>query len=145
MSLHIHVVGKELPEDFHALLDAARREGHRLLDRLVLDWSTGELRFDRPNEKLLMARIDGEIVGVGGITVEPTDAAALRMRRFYVIPAARRQGVARALVHALLETVPQPSVVGVHVGVPSAFAFWEAVGFRRVDMAGISHRWAAAA
>jgi GNAT superfamily N-acetyltransferase len=145
MSLHIHTVGKELPEDFQALVDAARREGHCLLDRLLSDWASGQLRFDGPNEKLLMARIDGKLVGVGGITVEPTDASALRLRRFYVVPAARRQGVARALAHALLESVPDPSIVGVHVGVPSAFVFWEAVGFRRVEMAGISHRWAAAA
>lgn len=141
MNLQIQRVGNELPGDFCDLVEVARTEGHRLLDRLAHEWSTGELRFDQPNESLLVARIDGKIVGVGGITIEPTDPAALRMRRFYVVPTARRQGVAKALVEALVSEVADPGIIGVHVGVPSAFPFWETVGFGKIDMAGIAHRW----
>lgn len=141
MDLQIHAVGAELPEDFHTLADAARSEGHGLLDRLLREWSSGALRFDRPGETLLIGRLEGRIVAVGGISVDPVDASALRMRRFYVLPAARRRGVARALVNALLRRVSDAGAVGVHVGIPSAFPFWHAVGFREVAEAGITHRW----
>lgn len=141
MNLQIQVVTKGLPEDFSDLLRAAENEGHGLLARLVREWSEGELRFDRPGERLLIARLDGTIVAVGGITVDPVDPYALRMRRFYVIPAARRRGVARNLITALLSTVPANQSVGVHVGIPTAFPFWESVGFARVPGEKITHRW----
>jgi len=142
MSLEIHRVYQNLPDDFYELLEAARAEEHRLLDRLVDEWSTGTLRFDRANEQLLIARLDSKIVGVGGITIEPANPSCLRMRRFYVVPGARRHGVAKALVRALLNCVPDPTVVGVHVGVADAFSFWEAIGFHSVESADITHIWA---
>lgn len=141
MGLQIQIVSKELPEDFQELLHAAQSEGHGLLDRLKREWSESSVRFDGSNEKLLIARVDGKLVAVGGITVDPVDPSALRMRRFYVLPAARRRGLARSLVTALLSTVPANQSVGVHVGIPTAFPFWESVGFAKVPGEKITHRW----
>jgi hypothetical protein len=67
----------------------ARAEGHAFLDRLANDWASGAMRFDRPGEALLAAYSQGVLAAIGGITVDPIVAEALRMRRFYVRPAFR--------------------------------------------------------
>ena len=79
---------------------------------------------------LLAALDDGGLLGIGGMTVEPTDPAAIRMRRLYVAQAARGQGVARAIANALLhEALGQTRLITVHAGNPGAERFWEALGF----------------
>jgi GNAT superfamily N-acetyltransferase len=78
---------------------------------------------------------EGGLVAVGGITDEPEPAAepAWRMRRLYVAPAARRMGVARTLVNALLqEALGAVRLVTVHAPAAKAARFWEAVGFSAV-------------
>ncbi len=79
---------------------------------------------------LLAAYVDGVLVGIGGLTLEPAVAGASRMRRFYVRPPFRRHGVGRKLAATLLE---YPRRVGrgvtVNAGTLDAPAFWRALGF----------------
>jgi GNAT superfamily N-acetyltransferase len=117
-----------------------------MLARLDDEWRTGVQLFDQPGEMLLAAFEDGALHGIGGMTLCPTIAGALRMRRFYVAAAARRRGVARALARALLEQVPlSVATLTVHAGSPAAASFWESLDFRAAGCAGISHRRAVAA
>jgi GNAT superfamily N-acetyltransferase len=125
----------DLPEGFDALRAEAAAEGHGNMDRLAVDWASGAQRFDREGEALLAAFVDGELAGIGGITVEPTatEAAALRMRRLYVARPHRRGGVARTIASALAqEAFGSAAWITVHAGNPGAEAFWEAQGFIRV-------------
>src|SRR5436190_24023588 len=78
-------------------------EGYRHLDRLGADWAAGTTRFDREGEALLAAYSDGTLAGIGGLTIDPADPDALRLRRFYVARAARRSGIGRALAQVLLK------------------------------------------
>jgi GNAT superfamily N-acetyltransferase len=101
----------------------------RLVERLAMDWEAGTTRFDREGEVLLGARVDEILAGIGGRTLDPVVSGALRMRRFYVRPAFRKNGIGRWLAEALLEDASRiGKVVVVNAGQGSA-AFWEALGF----------------
>jgi GNAT superfamily N-acetyltransferase len=120
-----------LPDGFEALRAAAEAEGHRHLERLAAEWAERPAMF----HALMTAWREGGLVAVGGITDEPEPAAepAWRMRRLYVAPAARRMGVARTLVNALLqEALGAVRLVTVHAPAAKAARFWEAVGFSAV-------------
>ena len=62
------------------------------------------------------------------------------MRRFYVHPSFRRQGVGRALAAALLEgPVHSRRMVPVNAVMSDAPAFWEALGFAADPRDGHTH------
>jgi len=93
---------------------------------------------------LLAALEDGELLGIGGMTVEPTEPTAIRMRRLYVARARRGQGVARTIANALLnEALGQTRLVTVHAGNRGAELFWEALGFVSVTDRPWSHQFVA--
>ena len=103
--LELVPVRDALPAGFDALRAEALAEGFLQVERLAADWEAGTTRFDRDGEALLAARLNGVLVGIGGLTIEPVGPGALRMRRFYVRPVFRRIGVGRQLVTALLAGV----------------------------------------
>ncbi len=130
----------ELPGDFERLRSAAAAEGH--IERLDEDWNRGAQRFAGDGEALLAAYQEGELVGIGGITREPSETAepALRMRRLFVSPQARRGGVATTIVAALVqEGFDNAALITVHAGDSAAGAFWEAQGFQPVTGLAWSH------
>lgn len=118
----------------------AWREGHRFLERLASEWEAGLARFDRPGEALLTAHLAGLLAGIGGLTLDPAVPGALRMRRFYVHPAFRRQRIGRRLAVALLD---RPGTAGrsvtVNAGTVLAPVFWEALGFVAAPCDGYTH------
>lgn len=129
-----------LPDSFDALRAEAVAEGHRHLDRLAAEWADDRGRFTA----VLAAFAGGELVGIGALTPEPQPAAepALRMRRLYVARAARRQGVARTIISALLqEALGEVRLVTAHAGNPEAALFWQAEGFAPVADAAWSHEF----
>lgn len=126
------------PDGFERLRAEAEGEGHRHMARLAQELASGATRF----KALFAAFDDGALVGVGGVTDEPADtpSPALRMRRLYVSPRARRTGVARAIASALLqEAFDQVEMVTVHAGADAAARFWEAQGFAPVSGQPWSH------
>ncbi len=130
----------DLPGDFERLRSAATAEGHRHLDRLSQDWNSGAQRFAGDGEALLTAYQESDLVGIGGITREPSETVepALRMRRLFVRPDARRTGVARTIVAALVqEGFDNAALLTVHTGDRTASAFWKAQGFQQVA----GHAW----
>lgn len=131
---------RDLPEGFERLRREAEAEGHRNMTRLAEELASGATRF----EALFAAFDEGELLGVGGLTVEPSEAPepALRMRRLYVSPRARRLGVARTLANALLqEALDQVGLVTVHAGTNEAARFWEAVAFKAAAEQPWSHQF----
>ena len=121
-----------LPDGFEALRAEADAEGFRAMSRLAAEWTTTPQMF-----VCLLAAPDGlgGLSGIGGLTTEPepADEPALRMRRLYVRPAARRAGVGRTLVNALLqEALDAVPLVTVNAGGTIAPAFWTGIDFRPV-------------
>jgi GNAT superfamily N-acetyltransferase len=139
MRVRIFEVADHLPVAFDALRDQARTEGYRFLDRLADDWSKGA-RFDGEGEALLGVEADGVLAGIGGLTVDPTIPDALRMRRFYVQPSCRRQGIARAIAGDLIRRYAgQGKRITVNATTTIASGFWEALGFEPRFEPGITH------
>ncbi|HEV2187557.1 MAG TPA: GNAT family N-acetyltransferase [Stellaceae bacterium] len=125
--IRLERVTDALPHGLEAMRVEARGENHRMLDTLASEWDAGETRFDRPGEGLYAAYIEDELAGIGGLTLEPTNPSALRMRRFYVLHRFRRAGVGRALALALLESRDGRMVTCNAAG--GSERFWEALGF----------------
>ena len=122
----------ELPESFDALLADAASEGVGNMALLAQGWASDDQRFERDGEALLGALLAGELAGIGGLSIEPAAAEpARRVRRFYVRPAFRRQGVARTLASALVqEALDQVDLLTCNAAAsPAAVPFWEAQGF----------------
>jgi GNAT superfamily N-acetyltransferase len=141
MQPHLVTVSTTLPDDVDILQRAAAAEGIPLVARMISEWHSGVQRFSGAAECLLVARVGGHLAGVGGLTRDPVVPAALRMRRFYVLPRYRRLGLAKMLVEALLAQAPQDISIGVNVGPAAAVPFWEAVGFVAVHRDGITHQY----
>lgn len=103
---------------------------------LLEDWEKGTNRFSEPGEALYEARIDGRLVGVCGLNLDPyvEDATSGRLRRLYVLPEFRRRGVGRSLVLRALEDAHSTfRVVRLRTINEQSAAFFESLGFVRVQ------------
>jgi len=131
-----------LPAGLDLLRREADDEGIRIVSTVIDRWIDGTQRYDRPGEKLLVGRVGERIVAVGGLAWCPNVAGALRVRRFYVSPTARRQGIAQNLARELIDdSAGHPAVLTCNAMASDAAApFWESVGFLPVDADGITHR-----
>jgi GNAT superfamily N-acetyltransferase len=119
----------ELPAGFDVLRAEARAEGYRHVDRLADEWRAGTMRFDGEGEALIAAHLGGDLAGLGGLTIDPSQPGALRMRRFYVRAAFRRNGIGRALAENLLVRARRfGGKVTVNAGAGSE-PFWRSLGF----------------
>jgi len=122
-----------LPEDFDRLRAAAAADGWRHMDRLAAEVAAGAPVF----LALFAVRQGGSLAGIGGLTQEPMPddgPPALRLRRVFVHPDARRQGVGRTLASALIqEGLDSVRRLTVHTDDVRAEAFWQAQGFTPVS------------
>jgi GNAT superfamily N-acetyltransferase len=128
---------------FSALLDESQSEGHRMLLRLAENWASGANRFLLPVEIMLGAWSGDVLVGVCGRNVDPYDphSWAGRVRHLYVAQKARRDGVGRALIAAICVDAAEHFDY-LNTNAPeTAFAFYERMGFVRLEGGGhATHR-----
>jgi phosphoribosylglycinamide formyltransferase-1 len=120
--------------DLGALLAESEQAGLRLVRRLVEEWVSGANRFDRSGEELFGARLDGRVVGVCGLNVDPYAAkeGVGRVRHLYVLSAFRRRGVGRALIAAVIEAARgRFGELRLRTGNAEAARLYEAIGFQR--------------
>lgn len=124
----------ELPADRLAvLITESERAGLQFVRRLAEEWASGRNRFDRPGEALFGALLDGRLVGVCGLNVDPYAAGPRvgRVRHLYVSAAHRRLGVGRQLVSAVVAAARGPfSTLRLHTANPAAARLYESLGFR---------------
>ncbi len=129
-------------DGFSRLLAESRSEGHRMLLRLAENWGNGTNRFERPGEIILGAWFGDALVGVCGRNVDPYDPPerAGRVRHLYVAQSARRHGVGRVLISAICDGAAEHFDY-LNTNAPeSAFAFYERMGFVRVQVEHVTHR-----
>ncbi|MEO1448736.1 MAG: GNAT family N-acetyltransferase [Bacteroidota bacterium] len=90
---------------FEPLLRASREEGFRFLHRLDTDWISGKNRFEQTGEALYGLFLGDQLIGLGGINLDPyaRSADVGRLRRFYILPAHRRQGLGRSLCQHIFD------------------------------------------
>ncbi len=92
-----------MPEEGAVLASAMREEIASLYDGLELDGQhmprAGPAELSPPGGAFLVGWRGAEPICCGG--VKRLDARTCEIKRMYVVPAARGQGVGRALLHAL--------------------------------------------
>ena len=130
-----------LAEPIRALEAEAVAEGFRFVTRLINEWEHRTARFERPGECLLGVFYQGQLIAVGGLSIDPyTGPAVGRLRRVYVTRAMRDRKVGKALVQALLEfATPSFRTVRLSTDTPDAAAFYLRCGFHRINDATATH------
>lgn len=138
--MEIHQV-THLPPQIFALEKAAAAEGFKFITRLTSEWHSGSNRFDGPGECLMAAYLNRQLVGIGGLSVDPfTRAHTGRLRRIYVTPASRGQQVGRRLVNALLAYAALHfETVRLNTDTALGSAFYLACGFTLTEEARATH------
>lgn len=110
----------------------ARSEGYRFLETLVLEWESGENRFDREGEVLCACLDGGSVVAIGGLNCDPFlgDPGVGRIRRVYVRGAWRNRGIGGLLMDELLTRARQSfRCVRLRADNPHAMRLYERKGF----------------
>jgi GNAT superfamily N-acetyltransferase len=124
------------PEQIASLEADAKADGRAMVTRLIAEWEGGENRFALRGEGAYVARMGTRICAVGGLNRDPyaRDASIGRIRRLYVSPKHRRNGIGTALVEKLLSHA-RGVYCWAHLRThdPEAAAFYEAIGFERVS------------
>ncbi len=134
----------ELPSEALAPLVAeSEQAGLRFVRRLAEEWAGCRNRFDRPGEACFAALVDGRMVGVCGLNVDPytTEPAVGRVRHLYVLSAYRKLGVGRRLVGEVIAAGRGPfGMLRLRTQDPAAARLYERMGFRRcVEIAECTH------
>lgn len=128
--------------DWSQILAGSRSEGHRMVSRMLADFEVGTNCFNSAGEVLLAHIAHSTIVAVCGLNREEETAfgRAGRVRRLYVMPARRREGLARSLVEAIAACARDyHDVLTVNAGSPAARVFFEHLGFLPVSHPNITH------
>ena len=136
-----------LPPAIKTLEQHAVEEGFRFLTRLINEWDAGTNRFDAPGECLLAGYINEELVAVGGLSIDlylPIDPLTGnrigRLRRVYVTPASRGQGIGKAMVEALVAHAGDAfDAVRLSTDTVNGDGFYKGCGFQPIEDAHATH------
>ncbi|MBO0870078.1 MAG: GNAT family N-acetyltransferase [Micromonosporaceae bacterium] len=97
------------------------------------DTPIGPEDFEPPRGAFLLAYVEGRTVGCGGWRSHGEDA---EIKRMYVVPAARGNGVGRAVLRALEESAREYGrvrmILETGLGNPEAIALYQRHGYRRI-------------
>ncbi len=124
------------------LLAESEQAGSRIVRRLVEEWASGANRFDRPGEALFAALIDGRLVGVCGLNVDPYSAEPRlgRVRHLYVLSAYRRRGIGGQLAAEVIAAARgRFDHLRLSTLNPVAARFYQRLGFRSAEAAHCTH------
>ena len=127
---------------FAELVEESRKEGFWMLVRLADGWARDENRFRGRGETLLAAWRGDELAGVCCLGIDPhvEKRREGRVMHLYVRPACRRLGAGRLLIDAIVEKA-RKYFPALNVNAPEeASAFYETLGFRRVESPSANHR-----
>jgi ribosomal protein S18 acetylase RimI-like enzyme len=128
--------------DVAVLVAESEQAGLHLVRKLVDEWRDGSNAFDRPGEAVFGARVDGRLVGVCGLNVDPYagDERIGRVRHLYVLNAARRLGVARALMAEIVAAARgRFGTLRLSTSNPAAARLYESLGFRAMTVSHCTH------
>ncbi len=119
-------------------VDIRDPDAARLLEAMCVELSA---RYHRPpspfvlEEVLVVARQNGEPAGCGAL--RQIDETTVEVKRMYVIPSARRQGIARQVL-AELERVAaelgnEKVILETGIIQPEALSLYDSAGYRRTE------------
>lgn len=127
-----------------SLVKESEAEGYRFLRRLVDQYEEGINRFDQSGEALYGVWDEsGQLVAIGGLSRNPytEDGKTARLRRFYVSPSMRRQGIGTQLLDALVNHAQNHfNLLVLRTDSASADAFYRANGFSDLKKPEMTHQ-----
>lgn len=126
----------------HSLIGESMRDGYSFLQRTIDDWYSGANKFDRPGEKLWGLFIGKDLIGVGGLNIDPYTLTPKvgRVRHLYVREAHRRAGYATLIMNKILkEACYNFTILRLFTDNAGASAFYEKLGFQRTGEYKVSH------
>ncbi|MEK3888061.1 GNAT family N-acetyltransferase [Bacillus sp. FSL K6-3431] len=87
------------------LIDDSLSEGYKFIKRLVDEYATGSNRFDKSGESLYVAKINDEVIGIGGLNIDPYLSLPNvgRVRHLYVLRQNRGTGVGKKLLNTIID------------------------------------------
>ena len=121
-------------EEIRSLVELSLAEGFLFLDRLAQDWATGKNRFDGEQESLYKIQVEGQVIGIGGINRSPytDDEKVGRIRRFYIHPEYRRQGIGASLITRIIADHGRHyQRITLRTDHANAAKFYESLGFTK--------------
>ena len=126
--------------DISHIKKMAEQEGYHMLNRLVTDFDSGENRFDKEGEKLISNIPDDMVVALCGMNIESTNNDYGRVRRLYVLPAYRHQGIGTEIINHLITFAGKYfKGVVVNIGDLPVGNFYESIGFTLVNNPSFTH------
>jgi len=126
--------------DISHIRNMAEQEGYNMLNRLVIDYDSGENRFNKEGEKLIGNISDNTIVALCGLNIESTNTDYGRIRRLYVLPEYRNRRIGTELVNHLITFAGNHfKGVVVNIGKLPVSGFYESLGFRQVNNPSYTH------
>ncbi len=128
----------ELPSQLDVLIEYSQGENFRFLNRLEQDFRTGENCFDQRGEGLFVVLTQkDQLIAVAGINKDSfyQSGQVGRLRRFYIHPDYRRQGVGAYL----LRNIEEYARVNFHelhlfTDAVNAASFYHKMGYEPVDL-----------
>jgi len=125
-----------------SLVDESRREGFGFVQRTIEEWTSGANRFSRTGEGLWGLVSGTELIGIGGLNVDPfiQDPGTGRVRHLYIRREYRRKGCATILMNTIIgQAKPHFHILRLFTDNPAAAALYERLGFEHLPGYKVSH------
>lgn len=120
-----------LPDSFKLLLNSSTQEGFNFLLRLQQEFESSTNLFNQVGEVLCAVYKGMELIALGGINQWGSIAERRgRLRRFYVLPTYRQQGIGRLLLtHLEHKAQPHFDTLYLYTDTLTAAQFYQACGY----------------
>ena len=128
--------------ELQSLIGESTRDGYTFLQRTIDDWYSGANKFDRPGESLWGLFIGKDLIGVGGLNIDPYTLTPKvgRVRHLYVRAAHRRAGYATLIMSKIMEEAcGHFTVLRLFTDNAGASGFYEKLGFTKTGEDKASH------
>lgn len=120
-------------DGFDEFARLAAADGFVFVERLLVQWRSGENRFDRPGEVLFGAFFEGQVVATMGLNWQREGVG--RVRPVYVHPDFRRRGVARRLMEEVIAFGREHyGELILYTGTEEASLFYQSLGFQVIPL-----------
>ncbi|HMG09908.1 MAG TPA: GNAT family N-acetyltransferase [Mucilaginibacter sp.] len=125
------------------LAGRADAEGFLFVQRTIDEWHSGKQRFSDKGEGLWQILVNGQLVGIGGLSRDPylNDELAGRVRHVFILPEFRNKGYGKQLLRHIINTASRHfKVLTLFTENPAAALVYEHLSFRPVTEHKITHR-----
>lgn len=124
----------ELPEQIVELSLISQSEGFKFINRLISEYQYGQNCFDEVGEALYGMQYANQLIAIGGVNATLNKHVG-RLRRFYVHPEYRRQGIGELLLRSVEEHAKQYfDEIVLYTDTHRAAAFYKKMGYSETNM-----------